>query len=74
MAINFDAFTPDERDNFVKNVLSEKEMTAAISAFTGHGRKPREPEELLEFCFKVAVRKMKGLHRKIAEKRENAEA
>ena len=70
MSIDFDSFTPEERDNFVKNVLSEAEIKAAISAFTHSGAMIKAPEELLEFCFKVAINKMKSLHQRIKDNRE----
>ncbi len=69
MAVDYDKFTPEERDTFVRNVLSEKEMSAAISAVTKGGRIEKTPEELLEFCFRVAAKKMEGLKKAIQAKR-----
>jgi len=70
--IDYEKFTENERDNFVKNTLDEKELRAAISAATNGGRLSREPLELLAFCFKVATKKMDRLHKKIAFKRARA--
>lgn len=69
MTVDFDRFTPAERDNFVRMVLSEKEIEAIVIAATGRGRIPKPAEELLELCFQAAVNKMKRLHGRIAEKR-----
>lgn len=69
MTIDYDSFTPEERDTFVKNVLSEKELLAAVNAVTRGGLKPKPPEEILEFCFRVAVKKMEQFRKKVKEKR-----
>ncbi len=68
--IDYEAFTPQERDNFVKNILSEKEIKAAMLAASRGGSLFRTPEQYLEFCFEVAVRKMKSLHEAIRQKRD----
>lgn len=69
MAIDYEAFSPAERDTFVKNVLSEREIRAAIWACSRGGRVYRTDEQYLEFCFGVARRKMNRLHAAIRAKR-----
>lgn len=69
MAVDYDSFTSEERDNFVKFVLTEPEVKAAVFLATARGTKRPAPEEILEFCFRVAVEKMKKLHGKIREKK-----
>lgn len=70
--IDYDAFTPGERDNFVRNVLSESEIRAAMLAHSRGGTVFRTPDQYLEFCFAIAVRKMQGLHDAIRRKRDEA--
>jgi hypothetical protein len=72
MAVDYEAFTPVERDTFVKNILHEKEMAAAIRAATRGGKEYRTPEQLLDFCFRVAVKKMEGLKSAIRDAREKS--
>ena len=69
MAVDYAAFSCEEKDNFVRNLLGEKEIEAAIRAATAGGRRPRTDEALLEFCFRVAVRKMERLRRAISARR-----
>lgn len=68
--IDYDAFTPAERDTFVRNVLTESEIKAAMLAYSRGGKVFRTPEQYLEFCFGIAVRKMQGLHAAIRRKRD----
>lgn len=68
--IDYEAFTPQERDNFVKNILSVKEIEAAMLAASRGGSVYRTAEQYLEFCFGVAVRKMKALQEAIRRKRD----
>jgi hypothetical protein len=70
VAVDYEAFSPEERDTFVKNILHEKEIAAAIRAATGGGARYRSPDQLLEFCFRVAVKKMEGLKGAIRDARE----
>ena len=69
MAVDYTAFSYEEKDNFVKNLLAEKEIEAAIRVATSGGRRPKTDEDLLEFCFRVAIRKMERLRKKIAARR-----
>lgn len=68
--IDYDAFTPAERDNFVRNVLTESEIKAAMLAHSRGGTLFRTPEQYLEFCFGIAVRKMQSLHDAIRRRRD----
>lgn len=70
MTINYDSFSEEERDNFVKNVLTEEEIGTAIQVYTAGGHKWRETDALLEFCFKVAIKKMDKFKEEVARKRE----
>lgn len=69
MAIDYASFSPEEKDNFVRNLLGEKEIEAAIRVATANGRKPKSNEELLEFCFRVAARKMERIKQAIVRRR-----
>lgn len=69
MAIDYDRFTLGERDNFAKMVLTEPEIKAAVFLATGRGKRKLPAEEILEFCFRVAVKKMKRLHGKIRDRK-----
>lgn len=59
MAVDYESLTPPERDTFVRNMLSEKEISAAIALATRRGQAKKTPEELLDFCFRIAVGKVK---------------
>lgn len=72
MAIDFDKFTPDEKDNFVRFTISQAEIKAAIFLATAGGKIEKTPQELLEFCFDVAVRKNKRLRKRISFKRRES--
>jgi hypothetical protein len=72
MAVDYASFSPEEKDNFVRNLLGEKEIEAAIRVATAGGRRPKGNEELLEFCFRVAAKKMDRLKGAIARKRDVA--
>lgn len=68
----FDSLAEKERDNFVKFMLSEKEIRAAVFLATARGKVRKTPEELLEFCFALARKKAERLKEKIAARRRPA--
>lgn len=70
MAVDYGAFSPQERDTFVKNILSEKEIAAVIRTATLDGKRFKTPEQLLEFCFRVAEKKIERLRTSIRKARE----
>ena len=59
--VKYEDMTAEERDRFVKTVLSEKEIEAAASVYL-KSKPQAEAEDILKFCFKVAIKKFTPAH------------
>ena len=61
--VKYEDMTKEERDRFIKTVLSEKEIEAAAAVYL-KSKPESEAEDILKFCYKVAIKKFTPAHLK----------
>ena len=64
MALRIDPskYTPEEKDNFVRIVMSEKEIEAVVRYLQAKHKRHPTMEEAIGLCFRVAMKKVIPAH------------